>query len=106
MPNSLGAVLITRPCRASVELVGPGLVVEDDGDDFSALALVPSEEGSALPHPATTVAVATTSPTIVRMFPAKHASVSETPRQGVGTVTCLVTLFALPQPSVVVSVTV
>ena len=89
--------------------MGAGLVGEDDGDDFSASDFVPSEPEdslSALPHPATTVAVATTRPTIARMLLAKHASASRGLSQGAGTVTCLVTLCALPQPSVVVSVTV
>ncbi len=88
VPNSLSAVLITRPLPSFAELVGAGSVGEDDGedgDDFSASDLVPSEPAdwlSALPHPATTIAVATTRPTSARILLAKHASVRRPLRQG------------------------
>jgi hypothetical protein len=78
VPKSLSAVLITRP--SFVELVGDGSVVDgaSDGVDFAELVLSAdgsSDAGSALPHPATTVVVATTWPTIARMVTAKHDGV-------------------------------
>ena len=109
MPNSLEAVLITRPLRAAVEFEGAGLVAEEDGDDCSASGFVPPEPEdslSALPHPATTVAVATTRATIARMVPAKHARSFATRASGRRHRHLSRDAIASPHPSVVVNVTV